>query len=184
MEKIIGIATLILLLSAQGLSADSFPTAQGKADNKNHFVCWVPWASTGRPAPAALNNHLRYAASTLYYQTGARVITYPCVPLVDVFLDDDLRDNRLLGQRRCRVWPLSPGNVCIESSVRINPYAVKKVAQIKNLSESLFEQHVWCHEYGHSFGLQHHGASGDCMTNLMETTRSYSSHHLTHIRTL
>ena len=184
MEKLLGITALILLLSAQGVSADSFPTAQGKADNKNHFVCWVPWASTGRPAPAALNNHLRYAASTLYYQTGARVIPWGCVPLVDVFLNDDLRDGGLLGQRYCRVWPLSAGNVCVESSVRVNTPLVKRVAIAKKLHQSSFEQHVWCHEYGHSFGLQHHGASGDCMTNVMEATLRYKSDHIYHIKSL
>jgi hypothetical protein len=174
---VILLSTIIFwLASIIPATADPFPAAGfGKADNKTHFVCW----DGGAFNYPELNSHLSYINTSVYSLTGAYVVAWPCEPLVDVFYNDNFVHPTIVGQQTCRV-PLV-GDVCIESDVRINPTLITSAAQAAGVSPSAFRRTVWCHETGHSFGMEH--ASDDCMiSGKVATAIHYSFHHLVHVR--
>lgn len=176
----VGLTVFMSISLSMTAQADIFGTSQGRADNNVHFVCWVPFASGGGSAPAELNNYLwGYLNGSVYFQTGVYAYPYPCVPLVDAFLDDNLSDPFLYGMTTCRV-PLLPGNICVEADVQINKARITADAIQVGISVSAVKQFNWCHETGHSFGLRHTGGS-DCLRQGLNTFQTYSSHHIQHL---
>ncbi len=173
-----GIIT-IFLSTGLSLPSQADPFGNPRADNKVHFVCWVPYASTGRTAPAELNNYLTYVNQSVFPKTGVYAYPYPCESLVDVFYDDDLRDDRYLGIRFCNQYT-DGTNVCIEGEVKININAIATAAAQNNVSETALRQSTWCHETGHTFGLQH-AEDGSCLTETTTPYQTYSAHQYQHL---
>lgn len=180
-SSFVAIICTFFTFTSLSTEADTFGHASGKADNKIHFVCWVPYASGGGNAPAELNDHLTYINTTVFPQSGVYAYPYPCVPLVDAFFDDDLNNPTLYGVEYCRIFPLSqPGNRCVEADVKINNTTITADAQAAGKSVSAVKRFNWCHETGHSFGLNHTTGS-NCLNTGLQTYQSYSSHHIQHL---
>lgn len=170
--------TALLLLFSFSAQADFF--GGPKADNKVHFVCWVPWASTRRPAPPELNSHLTYLNLQVYPATGVHAVSYPCEPLVDVFYDDSLNDAVNYGLYTCKRFQIPTLTTCIEADVLINPTLIEIAADILNISASDMKEANWCHETGHSFGLNHYPTG--CLKQEAHTLRTYDPHHIAHLK--
>jgi hypothetical protein len=137
--------------------------------------------SQGGNAPSELNSYLGYVNSSVYPATGVFVYPYPCVPLVDAFYDDDLSDPGLLGLYECQVYA-DPGiwTTCIEADVKINKYSIALTAQqTPGVSASALRKSTWCHETGHSYGLNH--LNSDCMTLNVNTSSTYGGHNINHL---
>ncbi|MDT8397271.1 MAG: hypothetical protein RQ899_01485 [Pseudomonadales bacterium] len=177
MKVNIKIPTIILVLTmSSSAMSDNFGSIA--ADNKDHFICWnddgfVPdelWAWW-------------YGFGVLYSpQTGVDLIAWPCEPLVDVFFDDNHSIPNEWGRWMCTNVNLTTMK-CIQGKVSQNSYKIEHEATVspyfQNSTGAKYKN--WCHEAGHSFGMQH-VITGSCMVESMWTIPlNYSADELTHL---
>jgi hypothetical protein len=176
-------AVLIALVSLSTVDADPYPgTNLGFLtfpDPGPHQACWAPDPNT-TTIPAAIWNHLfAYMDTTLRSQTGISVAwTTSCGNnLVDMRLDDRLADPNLYGLQQC--VSVQRG-LCLGSDVFVNLTTIYRDAANAGMNGALFEQASWCHETGHTLGLGHETG---CLLTGVNTSTTYSPHHVTHIDT-
>lgn len=173
-----GLAFIVAATTAVVATGDPYPGANaGGADDKAHWACWVPDPGT-EFIPWALKFYLNFLEG---YMNNAAGITVPwsstCAAGTDMFLDDRLSNSGLYGLRTCRVAIVN--NVCGESSVMINDSKIVADATNAGLSPDAVREYNWCHEGGHSLGLDHDTYS--CMMTGLNTVDTYSGHDIDHI---
>jgi hypothetical protein len=178
---------LILVAGAAAASlavkADTFGTACcGKADNKDHFACWVPdpGAST---IPWAIWQYLFGYMNEEAYEASDVFVWWDstCAAGTDMFLDNRLANDSFLGLEFCRVSVVN--GICTEAAVQINDDEIVEQAAAFSLWVEDVRQHNWCHEGGHSLGLNHVSDSSSCLQTGVQTITPYSAHHLDHMDT-
>lgn len=147
------------------------------ADNKTHYVCWNDTGSY----PPELSGVL-YFFNNYYYipTTGMHAVSYPCVPLVDVFFDDNLYQPDTLGRWTCTVPDLANG-ICIQGTAKINLDYTSYSATYHGHVLSDLRWKVWKHELGHSFGLNHEPYGSAMMQGGQYLFYFYSADHIGHM---
>jgi hypothetical protein len=160
---------------------DTFGTACcGKADSKAHWACWVPDPGAAN-IPFALWEYLfDYLNDEVNVAAG---ITVPwsntCEAGTDMFLDNRLSNPNNWGLQFCRTAVVN--GICAESSVQINDSKIVTDAAAQGLWVEAVREFNWCHEGGHSLGLNHLASGSECLRSGVQTFTTYGSHHLGHL---
>jgi hypothetical protein len=167
-----GILALIALFTYAPAHADYWGPIT--ADNKNHYYCW---AGSG-DVDDALWGFVYTFDNFIGPGIGVDLIPWSCESLVDAWYSNTLSSGEY-GNWTC--VNLS-GTLCIESTVRINPSTIQTAADTLGHYVYSAKWKVWCHETGHSFGMQHKPHSGQCMVEGLTALYSgYDSDQLGHL---
>jgi len=155
--------------------ADGFGrSGHGRADAPPHTGCWVPGGTPGWP----LFQHLRYLRGFISVPGLKR-----CTRGTDMFLDNRLSNRHYFGVRTCRSNVVN--GICDESSIRINKQLINSFADRRGTARNSVQLFNWCHEIGHSFGLNHSSVSSsgyNCMRTGFRSDSKYLNHHRVHVK--
>lgn len=167
--------TVATTIRSPSAGADPFgggPPDQGyQADSTTHTYCYGAGFNTD------LRDEADYVMSTLDTTTDMSDAFLTCAPTsTDAQFFDANLPSGVRGRYTCTV--LSGNDICLAAELTVDP------AQI-NIGDSDYYDRLktFCHELGHSVGLQHGATKTDCMINgeipdVGIQWRRYSTHHI------
>jgi hypothetical protein len=179
-KRLVLLSVASLMVTATFAQAHQFGTP-GIADDKSHSACWVPNPSAPT-IPYALWQYLYgYLNDEINVAAGVTVPwDWTCAAGTDMFLDNRLANPSFYGLQFCKNYDAF-ANVCLESSVSINDGLIVTDATNNGLSVEAVREYNWCHEGGHSLGLNHTTTSSDCLRTGLNTFKTYNLHHIAHL---
>lgn len=153
----------------------------GIAEDKAHSACWVPNPSTST-IPYALWQYLYgYLDDEVNAAAGITVPwDWTCAAGTDMLLDDRLANPNFYGFHVCQDHNVHT-NKCHSNSVMINDGLIVQDATAAGLAVEAVREFNWCHEGGHSFGLNHSTTTSDCLRTGLQTFNTYNLHAISHL---